>query len=63
VFFLLRKAKKSGAPPVDVEMFVKSVYAENARGPKELLGRALFAGLATAAVEGWPVHTQPARKK
>jgi hypothetical protein len=63
VFFVLRKGNKSGAPPMDVEMVVESAYADNPARPQELLGRALFAGLATAAVEGRPVHTQPARKK
>lgn len=63
VFFVLRKASKSGAAREDVEMIVESAYAEDPARPPELLGRALFAGLATAAVEGRPVHTQPARKR
>jgi hypothetical protein len=63
VFFVLRKASKSVAAREDVEMVVESAYAEDPARPPELLGRALFAGLATAAVEGRPVHTQPARKR
>lgn len=63
VFFTLRKAGKSGAAREDVEMVVESAYAEDAARPPELLGRAVFAGLATAAVEGRQVHTQPARRR
>jgi len=63
VFFLLRKASKSGTAREDLEMVVESAYAEDPARPPELLGRALFAGLATAAVEGRPIHTQPARKR
>ena len=63
VFFALRKARKGGATREDVEMVVESAYAEDPARPPELLGRALFAGLATAAVEGRQVHTQPARKR
>ena len=63
VFFALRKAGKGGATREDVEMVVESAYAEDPARPPELLGRALFAGLATAAVEGRQVHTQPARKR
>ncbi len=46
----------------DVEMVVESAYAEDPARPPDLLARALFAGLATAAVEGRPVHTQPVKK-
>lgn len=63
VFFTLRKAGKSSVAREDVEMIVESAYAEDAARPPELLGRALFAGLTTAAVEGRQVHTQPARKR
>ena len=63
VFFTLRKAGKGGAAREDVEMIVESAYAEDATRPPELLGRALFTGLATAVVEGRQVHTQPARKR
>lgn len=63
VFFALRKAGKGGATREDVEMVVESAYAEDPARAPELLGRALFAGLATAAVEGRQVHTQPARKR
>lgn len=63
VFFALRKASKGGAAREDVEMVVESAYAEDLARPPNLLGRALFAGLATAAVEGRQVHTQPARKR
>lgn len=63
VFFTLRKAGKSGAAREDVEMIVESAYAEDAARPPGLLGRALFAGLATAAVEGRQVHTQPSRER
>jgi hypothetical protein len=57
VFFTLRKARKTQAVREDVEMVVESAYAEDLARPPELLGRALFAGLATAAVEGRKVHT------
>lgn len=57
VFFTLRKAKKTQAVREDVEMIVESAYAEDRDRPPELLGRALFVGLATAAVEGRQVHT------
>ena len=63
VFFTLRKAGKGGTMREDVEMVVESAYAEDPARPPQLLGRALFAGLATAAVEGRQVHTQPARKR
>lgn len=63
VFFAVRKASKSGAAREDVEMVVESAYAEDPARPPELLGRALFAGVATAAVQGRHVHTQPARKR
>jgi len=63
VFFALRKAGKGGTTREDVKMVVESAYAEDPARPPELLGRALFAGLATAAVEGRQVHTQPARKR
>ena len=63
VFFALRKAGKGGATREDVEMVVESAYAEDPARAPELLGRALFAGLATAAVEGRQVNTQPARKR
>ncbi len=63
VFFLLRKASTSSTAREDLEMVVESAYPEDRARPPELLGRALFAGLATAAVEGRPVHTQPARKR
>ncbi len=63
VFFALRKAGKSGTTREDVEMVVESAYAEDPARLPELLGRALFAGLATAAMEGRQVHTQPARKR
>ena len=63
VFFALRKAGKGGATREDVEIVVESAYAEDPARAPELLGRALFAGLATAAVEGRQVHTQPARKR
>ena len=63
VFFTLRKAGKSSAAREDVEMVVESAYAEDTARPPELLGRALFVGLATAAVEGQQIHTQPARKR
>lgn len=57
VFFTMRKAKKTQAIREDVEMVVESAYAEDLTRPPELLGRALFAGLTTAAVEGRQVHT------
>ena len=57
VFFTIRKAKKTEAIREDVEMVVESAYAEDLARPPDLLGRALFAGLATAAVEGRQVHT------
>jgi hypothetical protein len=63
VFFSLRKASKSGTVREDLEMVAESAYAEDPAHPPELLGRALFAGLATAAVEGLPVHTHPARER
>ncbi len=63
VFFALRKAGKGGTTREDVEMIVESAYAEDQTRPPELLGRALFAGLATATVKGRQVHTQPARKR
>jgi hypothetical protein len=63
VFFALRKAGKDGATREDVEMMVESAYAEDPARPPELLGRALFVGLATAAVEGRQVHTQSPRKR
>jgi len=63
VFFALRKAGKGGTTREDVEMVVESAYAEDPARPPELLGRALFAGLATATVEGRQVHTQAARKR
>ena len=63
VFFALRKAGKDGATREDVEMVVESAYAEDPARPPKLLGRALLAGLATAAMEGRQVHTQSARKR
>lgn len=63
MFFTLRKSGKGGAAREDVEMIIESAYAGDATRPLELLGRALFAGLATAVVEGRQVHTQPARKR
>ena len=57
VFFTLRKARKTQAVREDVEMIVESAYAEDLARPPDLLGRALFVGLATAAVEGRQVHT------
>lgn len=44
-------------------MVVESAYAEDLARAPELLGRALFAGLATAAVERRQVHTQPVKKR
>jgi hypothetical protein len=61
VFFTIRKAKRTQTVREDVEMVVESAYAEDSTRPPELLGRALLAGLATAAVEGRQVHTT--RKK
>jgi len=63
VFFTLRKSSKRDGAREDVEMVVESAYAEDPARPAELLGRALFAGLAVAAVEGRHVHTEPSRKR
>jgi hypothetical protein len=63
LFFALRKANRSEASREDVQMIVESAYAEDPARPADLLGRALFAGLVTAAFEGRQVHTQPARKR
>jgi len=63
IFFTLRKAGKGSATREDVEMVVESAYAEDPARLPELLGRALFAGLTTATVEGRQVHTQTTRKR
>lgn len=63
MFFTVRKASKRDGAREDVEMVVESAYAEDPARPVELLGRALFAGLAAAAVEGRQIHTQPSRKR
>lgn len=63
MFFTVRKASKRDGAREDVEMVVESAYAEDPARPVELLGRALFAGLAAATVEGRQIHTQPSRKR
>ena len=63
MFFTLRKSSKRDGVWEDVEMVVESAYAEDPARSAELLGRALFAGLAAAAVEGRQVHTGPSRKR
>ena len=63
MFFTLRKSSKRDGAREDVEMVVESAYAEDPARPAELLGRALFAGLVAAAVEGRHVHTEPSRKR
>lgn len=61
VFFAVKKAPKGAA--YDVEMVVESAYAFDPLRTPKVRGRALFAGLLTATVEGRPLHTQGARRK
>ena len=63
VFFTLRRSSKRDGAREDVEMVVESAYAEDPARPAKLLGRALFAGLAAAAVEDRQVHTGSSRKR